>query len=399
VRAADERYPGPETQKKEMSAPPPVPLLDLRAQHDAIRQEVLAAVEQIFDSQRFILGPPVEQLERRLAEYCGCEAGVGVSSGTDALLCCLMALELEPGDQVVTSPYSFFATAGSIWRTGARPVFVDIDPQTFNLDPAGLEAALGPRTRAIVPVHLFGQTAEMDPILELARARGLPVIEDAAQAIGASHRGRRAGSLGDAGCLSFFPSKNLGGAGDGGMIVTRDGDLARRLALLRAHGGRQLYEHKLVGGNFRLDALQAAVLLVKLEHLDRWSAARRDNAARYDRLLAQVPEVTPPVVRPHNVSVFNQYVIRAERRDRLREHLTRAGIGTQIYYPRCLHRQPCFAELGYREGSFPRAERAAAESLALPIFPELGAERLARVAGAIAGFYGRRLEQEQDLEH
>jgi len=360
-----------------------VPLLDLAAQYREIRGEAERAVRDVLESQQFINGPAVEELERRIADYCGVGRGVGVSSGTDALLCALMALEIGPGDEVITSPYTFFATAGSIARVGARPVFVDVEPASFNLDPRRVAEALTPRTRALMPVHLFGQMAAMEPLLEIAESRGLPVIEDAAQAIGASRHGRRAGSLGTVGCFSFFPSKNLGGAGDGGMVVTDDPDLAERLRVLRNHGARPKYFHCRVGGNFRLDTLQAAFLLTKLPRLDGWSAARRANAALYDRLLAGMPEVVVPTVQPGNVSIFNQYVVRVPRRDELRAHLADRGVGTEVYYPRALHEQECFADLGYVRGDLPEAERAADESLALPIYPELEAAQIEYVVECI----------------
>ena len=366
-----------------------VPLLDLQAQYAQIRDQVLPRLEAVLDSQQMINGPAVQELEQAVADYCGCQAAVGVSSGTDALLCALMALEIGPGDEVITTPYTFFATAGSLWRQGVTPRFIDIDPATFNLDPARIEEAFTERTRAIMPVHLFGQMADMDAVNAVAQKHGLKVIEDAAQAIGCSQRGRMAGSMGDAGCFSFFPSKNLGGAGDGGMITAQDEALAQRMRLLRNHGAQQRYHHEEVGGNFRLDTIQAAYLLVKLPHLDDWSAGRRRNAALYDQLLADVEEVACPHIAEGNVSIYNQYVIRAQRRDALREHLTQAGVGTAIYYPLCLHQQPCFASLGYRAGDFPEAERAAAETLALPIYPELSEEQIRYVAEQIRGFYAR----------
>jgi len=358
----------------------------LKAQFSAIGAELQQAVARVLEGQQFILGPEVEELERQVAQYSGCEAGVGVSSGTDALLCCLMCLGVGPGDEVITTPYSFFATAGSIWRLGARPVFVDIEPDTYNLDPGLVAAAVTGRTRAILPVHLFGQTADMDPLLELSREHGLAIIEDAAQSIGARYQGRPAGSLGTAGCLSFFPSKNLGGAGDGGMIVTRDAALASKLVVQRAHGAKPKYFHQVVGGNFRLDAIQAAVLLVKLRYLDQWSSRRRANAARYAELLGDIQEVSLPAVRPHCESVFNQFVIRISRRDALREFLGQQGVSTAIYYPRPLHLQQCFASLGHRPGDFPHAELAAEQTLALPIFPELTDEQLTHVADSIRQF-------------
>jgi dTDP-4-amino-4,6-dideoxygalactose transaminase len=365
-----------------------VPLLDLKAQFAGLRDQIVPAIEAVMASQQFINGPEVKQLEREVAAYCGCAAAVGVSSGTDALLASLMSLDIGPGDEVITTPYTFFATAGSIWRTGARPVFVDIDAETFNIDPAGIAPAVTERTRAIMPVHLFGQMADMDPILAVAAERDLLVIEDAAQAIGATDNGRKAGALGTVGCLSFFPSKNLGGLGDGGMVVTQDEALADRLRQCRNHGSKPKYYHKWVGGNFRLDTLQAAGLLVKLTHLDDWSAARRANAARYDELFAGFEPVRTPVVRPQNVSIYNQYVIRAPRRDELQAHLKERGIGTAVYYPLSLHQQECFAELGCAEGDFPVSERAARETLALPVYPELTDEQIVYVAETVKAFLG-----------
>jgi dTDP-4-amino-4,6-dideoxygalactose transaminase len=366
-----------------------VPLLDLKAQYQTLRTEMQHAVLAVLDDQQFINGPQVLELEKQIAEYCRCRCATAVSSGTDALLASLMALGLGPGDQVITTPYTFFATAGSIWRSGAKCVFVDIEPDTFNLDPRRVEAAITPHTRAIMPVHLFGQMADMDPIMSLAEKHKLHVIEDAAQAIGATQHGRHAGSLGTVGCFSFFPSKNLGGLGDGGMITTQDPILDAKLKIHRDHGQNPRYYYHVIGGNFRLDTIQAAGLLVKLRHLEQWSAARRANAQRYDRLLQGVPDVRTPVIRPYNVSVINQYVIRAERRDALQEHLKQHGIGTAIYYPLSLHEQACFAPLGYRRGDFPHSERAAAESLALPVYPELTEQQLEYVARTIRGFYGR----------
>jgi dTDP-4-amino-4,6-dideoxygalactose transaminase len=363
-----------------------VPLLDLKAQYAQIRDEVRAAVDAVLESQQFINGPAVKELEGLVARYSGCKAGVGMSSGTDALLCALMALGIGPGDEVVTTPYSFFATAGSIARTGARPVFVDVDPVTFNIDASRVEAALTERTKAILPVHLFGQMAEMDPLLALAAARRIPVIEDAAQAIGATDRGRPAGSLGTLGCFSFFPSKNLGGLGDGGMVVTQDLDLAEKLEVFRNHGSKPKYHHHYVGGNFRLDTLQAAALVVKLRHLEAWSAKRRANAARYDAHFADLGGVRTPQVRPGAVSIYNQYVIRVERRDALQAFLKAEGVGTEVYYPISLHEQECFRGLGYRRGEFPHAEQAARTSLALPIYPELTDEQIAYVATKVRAF-------------
>ncbi|MBF0326111.1 MAG: DegT/DnrJ/EryC1/StrS family aminotransferase [Alphaproteobacteria bacterium] len=359
-----------------------VPLLDLKAQFSAIEVDIRSAIDRVLATQHFILGPEVEACEREIADYCRVGHAVGVSSGTDALLVALMALGVGPGDEVVTTSYSFFATAGVVARLGARPVFVDIDPATFNIDPQAIEQVLTDRTRAIIPVHLYGRCAAMDKIGEIAAARGIPVIEDAAQAIGASIGGRMAGSFGAMGCFSFFPSKNLGAFGDGGMVVTDDSDLAERLRILRVHGASPKYYHAMVGGNFRLDALQAAVVRVKLPHLDAWSAGRRANARRYADRLSDIQGLICPDITPGHV--VNQYVVRIPgRRDAVAAHLRQARIGVEIYYPRPLHLQECFSALGYRPGTFPHAELAAAETLALPIYPELTPDQIDEVATAI----------------
>lgn len=368
-----------------------VPLLDLKAQYAALREDIEPAVRAVMESQRFILGPEVEALEREAAAYCGCRVAVGVSSGTDALLLALTAEGIGPGDEVITSPYTFFATGGSIARTGARPVFADIDPDSFNLEPDAVAAVVSDRTRAIVPVHLYGQCADMGRLLEIAAAKNIAVIEDAAQAIGAERDGRRAGAAGRAGCFSFFPSKNLGGFGDGGLITTQDEAHAEQLLALRVHGSKQRYVHEEIGGNFRLDALQAAVLRIKLRHLDDWTAARQAHAARYGELfedagLTAAGKITPPPVLPGR-HVFNQYVIRAQDRDGLMRHLREQGIGCEIYYPIPLHRQRCFSDLGYPEGAFPESERAARETLALPVYPELPEDAQACVAETIRRYY------------
>jgi dTDP-4-amino-4,6-dideoxygalactose transaminase len=382
-------------------AGPEVPLLDLQAQFAAIRDEVYGALRPVIESQLFILGPEVEALEREVAAYCQCQFGVGVSSGTDALLVSLMALGIKPGDEVITTPYTFFATAGSIARLGARPVFVDIDPLTYNIAADTIKEVISPHTRALIPVHLFGQMADMDPIMELARRHSLMVIEDAAQAIGADYQGRGAGSIGHLGCFSFFPSKNLGGFGDGGMVVTNDPELADRVALLRNHGFRPKYYNKVLGGNFRLDALQAAVLRVKLKYLDAWSEGRRRNADTYRRLFQEAglalndPAALgerPGVVLPREAGlgrhVYNQFVIRSIRRDALKAHLRERRIGTEVYYPVPLHLQECLAYLGYERGDFPAAEDAAAQTLALPIYPELTLAQQQAVVDAIWEFPG-----------
>jgi len=377
-----------------------VPLLDLKAQYARIREEVRPALDRVVESQSFILGPEVEALEREIAAYSGVAHAVGVSSGTDGLLVSLMALGIKPGDEVVTTPFSFFATAGVVARLQAVPVFADIDPATFNIDPALLGRAITPRTRAILPVHLFGQCADMDPILEIARAHGIPVVEDACQSIGAEYKGRKAGSLGDLGVFSFFPSKNLGGFGDGGMVVTNDAFLFEKLLLLRQHGSAKTYHHKLVGGNFRLDAIQAAVLRVKLKHLDDWSAARLANAAFYSKRFTEsglqdsAGLRVPLSVRQANGDlhhhIYNQYTVRVRERDRLREFLKAAGVGTAIYYPVALHLQECFAGLGNKAGDFPEAEKAAAEVLSLPVYPELTEGQRDHVVRKIEEFYRER---------
>jgi dTDP-4-amino-4,6-dideoxygalactose transaminase len=364
-----------------------VPLLDLQAQYRPIRDELLAAIIRVCDSQRFILGPEVEALERELAAHLDVAHAITVSSGTDALLATMMALGVGAGDEVVTSPYSFFATAGCITRLGATPRLVDIDPTTFNIDPASVRAALSPRTKAIIPVYLFGLCADMDPLLATAAEARIPVIEDACQAIGATYRGQQAGSMGKAGCFSFFPSKNLGAFGDAGLITTNDSDLARELTLLRNHGAEHRYLHRRVGGNFRLDALQAAVLRVKLPHLERWTAMRQANAARYRQLFADAMpdgQVVLPVEPPNRRHIYNQYVIRVPRRDAVRAYLSDHGIGTEIYYPVPFHLQECFAALGHRRGDFPQAEAAADSTLALPIYGELTSAQQDAVVGAIA---------------
>jgi len=365
----------------------PVPLLDLEAQYRPLRDEILAAITRVCDSQRFILGPEVEALERELAQYVGVPEAVTVSSGTDALLAPLMALGIGPGDEVITSTFSFFATAGSVARLGATPVLVDIDPNTYNIDPAGVRAALTPRTRAIIPVHLYGLCADMDPIMEIAASAGVPVVEDAAQAIGATYKSRPAGTIGRIGCFSFFPSKNLGAFGDGGFITTSDAALAHEIRLLRNHGAEPKYFHKRIGGNFRLDALQAAVLRVKLPHLERWTSMRQANAGRYDALFRArglTDRVTLPAVPSGRGHIYNQYVVRVPERDRVRQALADRGIGTEIYYPVPFHLQECFASLGHTRGDFPNAEGAAASVLALPIFGELTSDQQTHVVDALA---------------
>ena len=374
-----------------------VPLLDLKAQYQTIRAEILKVTGEVFESQYFILGPRVERLEKEIAAYCSSKHAVGVSSGTDALLIALMAAEIGPGDAVITTPYSFFATAGSITRTGARPVFVDIDPDTYNISCEHLESVLSAMTstelaslKAVIPVHLYGQCAAMDPILKVAAENNLVVIEDAAQAIGAEYRGRRAGSMGDFGCFSFFPSKNLGAFGDGGAVTTNTDEFFDKVCMLRVHGSGPKYYHALIGGNFRLDALQAAVVGVKLKYLDDWTEARRENARKYRKLftLARLDDVVRIPAESQDRHIYNQFVISVKaKRDELRGFLNDAGIGTQIYYPLPLHLQECFSELNYKKGDFPAAERAAIHTLALPVYPEMSDDQQAYVVEKIKAFY------------
>ena len=386
---------------------PKVPLLDLKAQFAQIRAEVLAVIADVCESQQFILGEHVRALEAQVARYCGASHGVGVSSGTDALLLALMTLGIGAGDEVITAPFTFFATAGTIARSGARPVFCDIEAGNFNLSPASVQEfidahcvrrgdalihrATGGRLRAIMPVHLYGQSADMAGLMSIAREYGLRVIEDAAQAIGTeSSAGARVGSIGDIGCFSFFPSKNLGAFGDAGLCTSNDPALAERMSVLRVHGGKPKYFHALIGGNFRIDELQAAVLRIKLKYLDQWTEARRRNAAYYDAAFARARlgdrlATPPPPARGRHI--YNQYVVRAQRRDELRAFLAERHIGTEIYYPVPLHLQQCFAHLGYRPGDFPASEQAAAQTLALPIYPELSQEQLETVVGAVGAFY------------
>jgi dTDP-4-amino-4,6-dideoxygalactose transaminase len=366
-----------------------IPLLDLTRQYQPLREPIQAAMARVIESQRFILGPEVERFEQRFAEYCGARHAVGCASGTDALELALLAAGVGPGDEVLTVPFTFFATAGAILSAGARPVFVDVEPGSFNLDVDRLDGVLArhPSIKAILPVHLYGGCADMGPIVERAAARGIPVIEDAAQAVGAECRGQRAGNIGTLGCFSFFPTKNLGAFGDGGMLTTNDEALARNLRALRVHGSFEKYVHQWPGMNSRLDALQAVVLDVKLDHLDNWNRARQRNAALYRELLDGV--VTAPVPLPHQTRhVYNQFVIRAPRRDQLRAWLADSGVGTEIYYPLPLHLQPALASYGYQAGDFPVSEQLAKEVLALPIFAELTQDEIAAVAGLIREFYG-----------
>ncbi len=375
-----------------------VPLLDLKAHHEPIRKELLSAIDAVFQSQAFILGPAVERLEEEIAAYCQTGHAVGVASGTDALLISLMAAGISPGDEVITTPYSFIATAGAIVRLGAIPIFVDIDPVSYNIDPEKIAAVVTSKTKAIIPVHLYGQLADMTPILKIAEAHQLMVIEDAAQAIGAEyHDGRRAGSLGDFGCFSFFPSKNLGALGDAGMVVMRDPELAEKVRILRVHGGKPKYVHKIIGGNFRIDAIQAAVIKVKLNYLNGWTRQRQENAKRYialfkesglvDKKRLSLPEAVYEAKGVSHYHIYNQFVIRVPERDRLRDYLREKEIITEVYYPIPFHLQGCFQSLGYKAGDFPEAERAANETLALPIYPELTSEMQKSVVEEIQAFF------------
>ena len=369
-----------------------IPLLDLQAQYRPLRDDILAAMTRVADSQRFIMGPEIEALESELGALLGIEHAISVSSGTDALLLALMTLDVKAGDEVITPTYSFFATAGAVARLGARPVLVDIDPVTFNIDPAAIARAMTSRTRAIMPVHLFGLSADLDPILDIANGAGVPVIEDAAQAIGSQYKSRAVGGIGALGCFSFFPSKNLGAFGDAGLLTTNDAKLARRARLLRTHGMEPKYYHHLVGANFRMDALQAAILRVKAPHLAHWTEGRRANAARYHKLFqgaGLVPEIGLPVEPANRRHIYNQFVIRTPRRDALKRHLDEAGIGNEIYYPVPFHLQPCFAYLGHKRGDFPHAERAADESLAIPVYGELNAGQQQHVVDVIGEFVRR----------
>ena len=371
-----------------------VPLLDLHAQYAPLRDEILAAMTRVADSQRFIMGPEVEALEADLRARLGVEHALSLSSGTDAVLLALMALDIKAGDEVITPTYSFFATAGCVARLGATPVLVDIDPITFNIDPDAVARAITPRTRAIIPVHLFGLSADLDPIMETAKRAGIAVIEDAAQAIGSTYHSRLVGGIGALGCFSFFPSKNLGAFGDAGLLTTNDAALAKRAKLLRTHGMEPKYYHHLVGANFRMDALQAAILRVKAPHLDVWTEGRRRNAARYRTLFRDAGLdglITLPAEPPDRRHIFNQFVIRTAERDALKKHLDAEGIGNEIYYPVPFHLQPCFAYLGHRRGDFPHAERAAAESLAIPVYGELTPAQQERVVSTIAEFARKTL--------
>lgn len=377
-----------------------IPLLDLKAQYESIRSEIDAAIRRVVEAQHFILGPEVDSLEKEIASYSQCKFGVGVSSGTDALLLALMVIGIKPGDEVITTSYTFFATAGAVARLGAKPVFVDIDPDTYNIDPAQVKASITECTRAIIPVHLYGQVAEMGIIMEMAQQHGLVVIEDAAQAIGAEYFGQRAGTIGNMGCFSFFPSKNLGSFGDGGMVTTNDAILDERLRLFRNHGYKPKYFNAVVGGNFRLDAIQAAVLRVKLKYLDFWTAKRQQNAATYRRLFTEAGLVIDlkafsegkygivlPIEAPGRRHIYNQFVIRCHQRDELMRYLKECHITSEVYYPLPLHLQECFADLGYKHGDRVESELAAEQTLALPIYPELNHTMQVQVVNCIADFY------------
>jgi len=370
-----------------------VPILDLKAQYKEISEEIHIAIERVLESQQFILGPEVEAIEAEIAEYSQCHYGIGVSSGTDALLVALMAIGIKPGDEVITTTYSFFATAGVVDRLGARPVFVDVQPDSFNIDPSQIEKLITKKTRAIIPVHFAGQTVDMGQVMDIAKRHNLAVIEDACQAIGADYKGQRAGSMGALGCFSFFPSKNLGGYGDSGMVTANDPALAEKVRLLRNHGSKPKYYHKMVGGNFRMDAIQAAVLRVKFKYLEGWTEARRKNAANYRKLFQEAGldgnQIHLPVESGYGRHIYHLYVIRCTRRDELMAHLKSQGIGTEVYYPVPLHLQECFNELGYKKGDLPLSEKLVAENLALPVYPELGETRQQEVVTAIRNFYRR----------
>jgi dTDP-4-amino-4,6-dideoxygalactose transaminase len=362
-----------------------VPLLDLKAQYATIKDDVLAAVSEVLESQRCIGGPKIAELEEKIAAVSDCKFAVGTSSGTDAILNSLMSLDIGRGDEVITTPFTFFSTVGCIARTGAKPVFVDIDPKTYNIDPALIDAAITENTKAIMPVHLYGQMADMAPIMQAAAKHNIAVIEDAAQSITSTYKGQKAGSIGTCGCFSFFPSKNLGGIGDGGMVVTNDEELYNRLFIMRNHGSKPKYYHKCVGGNFRLDPIQAAALLAKLPHLDEWSEARRRNAAYYNKKF-EGTVVETPYISPDCVSIYNQYVIRVPKRDELLAHLKENNIGCEVYYPVSMHLQECFQHLGYKQGDLPESEKASKEVLAIPIYPELTDEMKDYVAETILAF-------------
>jgi len=363
-----------------------VPLLDLKAQYATIKNEVMPAIAAVCESQMLCLGPAAAEFEKEIAAYCGCKYAIGVSSGSDALLVSLMALDIRPGDEVITTPFTFFATAGAVARLGAKPVFVDVDPETYNIDPAGIEKKITKKTRVIIPVHLFGQVAQMKPIMEIARRHKLAVIEDAAQSIGATQDGVKCGNFSDCGCFSFYPTKNLGAFGDGGLVTTNNEKLAEKIRILRDHGQNPRYFYKMIGGNFRLDGIQGAVLTVKLKYLDKWSERRRQNAAIYDSFFAG-SVVKPQKIDSNNVSIYHQYTVTVPKRDRLQEFLTKNGIGSAIFYPRPLHLQECFKGLGYRDGDLPVAERLSREVLSIPVYPELTKEQVEYTAKTILEYY------------
>ncbi len=366
-----------------------VPLLDLKRQYVSIKDEINISIQKVLDHGMFIMGPEVKELEEKLAAYCGVKNGIGVASGTDALLLSLRALGVGPGDEVVTTTFTFFATAGVISRLGAKPVFVDIEDKTFNIDPALLQKAITPRTKAIMPVHLYGQIAEMDEIMKISSSRKLPVVEDAAQAIGAEYKGKKAGQFGTTGCYSFFPSKNLGAYGDGGFIVTNDDNLAESIRKLRVHGAKPKYHHSVVGYNSRLDTMQAAALLVKLKYLPEWHEARRQKAAKYNQLLKGIKQVTTPFAHDYNYHIYHQYTILAENRDGLKNHLKANEIGFDTYYPLPLHLQECYRDLNYKVGDLPVSERLANLAISLPVFPELTDQEQEYVADTIREFYSK----------
>ena len=363
-----------------------VPILDLKAQYATIKDEVMQAISEVCESQFFALGPAVAKLEERIAEYCDSKYAIAVSSGTDALIVSLMALEIKPGDEVITTPFTFFATAGSIVRVGAKPVFVDVDADSHNIDPSGIEEKITEKTRAIIPVHLFGQAAQMKPIMEIAQKHNLAVIEDAAQAIGASQDGIKCGNFGDCGCFSFYPTKNLGGYGDGGLVTTNKESLAEKIRILRNHGQNPRYFYKMIGGNFRLDGIQGAILNVKLRYLESWNEKRRQNAALYDSIFADSP-VGRPKIDANNISIYHHYTVTVPERDELQKFLTENKIGSAVFYPKPLHLQECFSDLGYKPGDFIVAERLCNEVLSLPVYPELSPDEIEYVAETVLQFY------------
>jgi dTDP-4-amino-4,6-dideoxygalactose transaminase len=364
-----------------------IPILDLKAQYANIKDEILQAISEVCDNQAFALGPAVAEFEENVAKYCNCKYAIGVSSGTDALLVSLMALDIKPGDEVITTPFTFFATAGSITRLGAKPVFVDVDRDSFNINPDAIEQKITDKTRAIIPVHLFGQIAQMKPITEIAKRHNLAVIEDAAQAIGASQDGIKAGNFGDCGCFSFYPTKNLGGFGDGGLVITNREDLAQKIRALRDHGQSPRYFYKVIGGNFRLDGIQGAVLNVKLKYLERWNEKRRQNAAIYDNLFKDTP-VKSPAISDNNISIYHQYTITVPERDKLKQFLADNSVGSAIFYPKPLHLQDCFSDLGYKQGDLAISEQLCQEVLSLPIYSELEPDQIEYVAKTVLQYYG-----------